>query len=131
MTAVPGAVLLIAALFIRQAKKHKQRISRTIGEGLPTEAFSMGITFPEMETAAYRLNYLCPVRLKSKNRKRVNIRSSYYDKIRSIVNSTKDKKITLSGYIDNVLRNHFNDCKKDVECLLDSNAGNGPDISGQ
>lgn len=121
LLAVLGGVLLIAALFIRRAKKYKQRMNRTLAEGVPFENIS---TTPKTGMAAYFLYFLCPVRLPSKERKRVNIRSEYYDKITRIISSTRDSQITISGYLDNVLRGHFHDFEDEVERLLDHPAGN-------
>lgn len=128
LCAVLGGVLLIAALFIRRARKYKQRMNRPLAKGVPFEKIS---ATPKTGMAAYYLYFLCPVRLPSKERRRVNIRSEYYDKITRIISSTQDSQITISGYLDNVLRGHFHDFENEVRRLLEDHAGNPSNTSEQ
>lgn len=126
LLAVLGGVLLVAVLFIRRAKKYKQQMNRTLAKGVPFEKIS---AIPKTGMSAYFLYFLCPVRLPSKERKRVNIRSEYYDKIIRIIGSTRDSQTTISGYLDNVLRVHFHDFEDEVGRLLDHPAGNPSNTS--
>lgn len=120
LLAVLGGVLLIAALFIRRARKYKQRMNLPLAKGVSFEKISVT---PKTGMAVYFLYFLCPVRLPSKERRRVNIRSECYDKITRIISRTQDSQITISGYLDNVLRSHFRDFENEVERLLEDHAG--------
>lgn len=119
---VLAAVAVIAAVFIRRAVSYRRRMKKTIGEGIPPEEISIGITGEDIsrETGNYYRNYFFhPADSSTHNAKDVLIQPKYHARIKAIVRSARKRGIpvTIYSYMDNVLEHHFHSFGEDITDL--------------
>lgn len=118
-------VLLIAVIFIRRAlKSRKQYIA---ANGKPGKGNSCAVV---TTTTLYRMMFICPSRIRSKDRKQANIRGEYHEKIAEIVQCAGQENITISGYLDNILRDHFETYRDDIARLCEDYRKGSGDAKG-
>ncbi|MCP2025777.1 ABC-type cobalamin transport system ATPase subunit [Flavobacterium sp. HSC-32F16] len=65
----------------------------------------------------YKDNFLQPTEFLARNGKTVYISEDFHKKISSIVFLLGDGKITISDYLYNVLKQHFQDFGEDIKVL--------------
>lgn len=65
----------------------------------------------------YCSRFLKRVNIRSNSGKMVCIRKEYHHRIQRILNASGNDKVTLSGYIDNVLTEHFATYQKAITVL--------------
>lgn len=119
---VLAAVAVIAAVFIRRAIGYRRRVKETIGEGIPSEEISIGVTEEDTprETSNYYRNYFFhPADSSTHNAKDVLIQPKYHAHIKAIVKSARKKgmPITIYSYMDNVMEHHFHSFGEDITDL--------------
>ena len=119
---VLAAVSVMAILFIRRAISYRRRVKETIGEGIPPEEISIGVTGDDkpLETGNYYRNYFFHLADSStENAKDVLIQPKYHARIKAIVGNARKKGIpvTIYSYMDNVLEHHFQSFGEDITDL--------------
>ncbi|MCW1734588.1 DUF3408 domain-containing protein [Anaerorudis cellulosivorans] len=116
------AVAVIAAVFIRRAISYRRRVKETIGEGIPPEEISIGVTredMPREKDNYYRSYFFHPVDSSTRNGRDVLIQPKHHARIKAIVGSARKKGIpvTIYSYMDNVLEHHFQSFGEDITDL--------------
>lgn len=119
---VLAAVAVTAVLFIRRAIAYRRRVKETIGEGIPPEEISIGVTGKDTsrETDNYYRNYFFhPADSSTHDAKDVLIQPKYHAHIKAIVRSARKRGIpvTIYSYMDNVLEHHFHSFGEDITDL--------------
>lgn len=66
----------------------------------------------------YRKLFLQPVKRMSGNKGWVNIKAEYHEKISSLVRANPNQKLTISGYTNAVLEQHFLLYGKEIEKII-------------
>ncbi|MDD3910353.1 hypothetical protein SDC9_153072 [bioreactor metagenome] len=115
------AVAVIAVLFIRRAIGYRRRVKETIGEGIPPEEISIGVSREESRgTGNYYRNYFFhQADSSTRNAKDMLVQPKYHARIKAIVKSAQKRGIpvTLYSYMDNVLEHHFHSFGEDITDL--------------
>lgn len=116
------AVAVIAVLFIRRAISYRRRVKETIGEGIPPEEISIGVTGEDLphETDNYYRNYFFhPADSSTRNAKDMLVQPKYHARIKAIVRNARKRGIpvTIYSYMDNVLEHHFHSFGEDITDL--------------
>jgi len=75
----------------------------------------------KMKTPDFVSTFLKENRTSSRNGKNINIRQEFHNKIRKILSIIPDNDLSYFGYIDNILENHFNMYKDEINELLRKN----------
>jgi hypothetical protein len=119
---VLAAVAAIATVFIRRAVGYRWRMKETIGEGIPPEEISIGVTREDTphKTGNYYRNYFFhPADSSTENAKDVLIQPKYHARIKAIVGNARKRGIpvTIYSYMDNVLEHHFHSFGEDITDL--------------
>lgn len=119
---VLAAVAVIAVMFIRRAIGYRRRVKETIGEVLPPEEISIGVTGEDMprETDNYYRNYFFhPADSSTRNAKDMLVQPKYHARIKAIVSNARKRGIpvTIYSYMDNVLEHHFHSFGEDITDL--------------
>jgi hypothetical protein len=70
-----------------------------------------------VQTGQYKNNFLQPTEFIARNGKSVYINEDFHRKISRIVFILGDGKITISDYMYNVLKQHFQDFGEDIKKL--------------
>lgn len=111
---VLGAVAIIAAAFIRRAKRHGKTIVQTI---VPDE-FSIGV-YPKDQTAedVYMLRHIYLQREPFKGTLTVRVRPEYVERIRKITSTIGESHVPITDCIDKVLKAHFDDNREIINSL--------------
>lgn len=84
------------------------------GTGIAQDASEIG------KVKSYISTYLKNVRFTDRTCKTAYIRDEHHERIQRIVHVIGKSKITLSGYIDNVLAEHFESHKDEITKLYES-----------
>lgn len=66
----------------------------------------------------YEAAYLRPAETVSRNGRNVNIRNEFHAKITSLICVFPEKHISIYGYIDHVLENHFRQYHREILSLI-------------
>ena len=116
---IMAAVFIVAVLFICRAMHYRKRMKNVIGANVPTEEITIG-TEPPSSTAeeSYLARYICLLRLPFHSSKTVKIRPEYYERIREITRVIGHKDVSITAYIDKVLKTHFNDYDKAISSFF-------------
>ena len=119
---VLAAVAVTAVLFIRRAVGYRRRVKETIGEGIPPEEISIGVTGEDnpYETGSYyRNHFFRPADSSTCNAKDMLVQPKYHARIKAIVSSARKRglPVTLYSYMDNVLEHHFQSFGEDITDL--------------
>jgi hypothetical protein len=71
------------------------------------------------ETEGYKKLYLKETNLIARNGKSVNIRKEHHRIIQKLTQVAGGNTISISEYLDNILRNHFNEHKEVIQKLYE------------
>lgn len=80
-------------------------------------------------TEEYKNLYLKETNLISRSGKSVNIRKEYHRIIQKLIQVAGGNTVSISEYLDNILRNHFNENKEVIQKLYEESCPK--DIFGQ
>lgn len=72
-------------------------------------------------TADYRKNFIRKSEITARNGKMIYIRPEFHEWIAKIAHVIGKNQLTLSGYIDNVLAEHFKDYEGEISRLYEEN----------
>lgn len=72
-------------------------------------------------TPAYKTRFLINVGIPSRRGKAVNIRKEYHERMRIITQVIGNNKTTMTSYIDNILRDHFENHQNEIAELYQEN----------
>lgn len=70
-------------------------------------------------TEGYKNLYLKETNLIARNGKSVNIRAEYHRIIQKLTQVARGSTVSISEYLDNILRNHFNENKEVIQKLYE------------
>lgn len=70
-------------------------------------------------TEGYKSLYLKETNLIARNGKSVNIRKEYHRIIQKLTQVAGGNTVSISEYLDNILRNHFNEHKEVIQKLYE------------
>lgn len=89
-----------------------------------TKPLATGITMEELEdVSVFRTDFL-EERFRGKDRvgsKCVVIRKSYHEMLRAVCRIAGNDELTMSGYLDNILTDHFNRYGTEIEAMASTN----------
>ncbi len=111
-------LIIMEIIVIRQVKKRlwqkwKRESSRN----------TVYMPYEKSETAIpsatdYETVYLRPANTVSRNGRSMNIRNEFHAKITSLICIFPEKNISIYGYVDHVLENHFRQHHKEILSLI-------------
>ena len=111
------AVTLFAVQFIRRTVKFKKRMHRTTGATLSeNEATTTDPLQVHSPQTKYLIRFIRPSRFPFRNGKQVAISREYHRMIETIIHKIGHDHITITDYMDNVLKAHFS---KYSEVIID------------
>ena len=116
LSVILAAVLCVAVPFIFRVCRYRRRMKTLI---VPT-ALRGGRrgTVPTPE-AEYLARYICLLRLPFAGNKHVKIRPSYHERIREITRVIGRGDVTITAYVDKVLKAHLDDNRETIERLFE------------
>ena len=109
-----AAVLCVAVPFIFRVCRYRRRMKNLI---VPDGPSGVG-TVPTPE-AEYLARYICLLRLPFAGNKHVKIRPSYHERIREITRVIGRGDVTITAYVDKVLKAHLDDNRETIERLFE------------
>ena len=111
---VLAAVAVIAAVFIRRARRHRE----TIVQAAAPEEISIEV-HPKEQSAEdiYMLRHIYLEREPFKGTLTVRVRPEYVDRIRKITSTIGENHVPISDYVDKVLKAHFDDNRESINVL--------------
>lgn len=113
---VAATVLIIAVLFIRRAIKYRDAAEATA----PEEEISIEVIPPEQsERDIYLMRHICLQHSPFRSGRSVLIRPRYHEWIRQINRNIGDKEMSITEYVDKVLKAHFDDNREVINDLYD------------
>ncbi|GGK19069.1 DUF3408 domain-containing protein [Parabacteroides faecis] len=114
------AVAVIAAIFIRRARRHRD----AIGQTAPPEEITLEV-HPKEQSAEdiYLLRFVRLNQGRTGSRRTIRVRTEYYDRIQAITRTIGDDRVTLIAYLDNVLKAHFDDNRESINTLYRKSVG--------
>lgn len=117
---VLAAVAVIAAVFIRRARRHRE----TIVQAAVPEEISIEV-HPKEQSAQdiYMLRHIFLQREPFKGTLTVRVRPEYVDRIRKITSTIGENHLPISDYVDKVLKAHFDDNREIINALYREKAG--------
>ncbi|MDV3837638.1 hypothetical protein CMU32_12230 [Elizabethkingia anophelis] len=68
-------------------------------------------------TQLYKSTYLVPTEFTATHRKSIYISSDHHEKISRIVFILSERKITLSDYMYNILKQHFDEFENEIKAI--------------
>ena len=115
-----AAVAVIAALFIHRARRYKKKMNQRVGAAM-TEAENPAPTFEELEKLVakdtYLSRYISPIHEPFKDGRSILTRPKYHDLIRAVCQSIGDNDVTITAYLDRMLKAHFDDNLETIDSL--------------
>lgn len=102
LSVILAAVLCVAVPFIFRVCRYRRRMKTLIVPDGPSGEVAVG-TVPTPE-AEYLARYICLLRLPFAGNKHVKIRPSYHERIREITRVIGRGDVTITAYVDKVLR---------------------------
>lgn len=117
---VLAAVAVIAAVFIRRARRHREIVVETA----PQEEISVEIQ-PKEQSAedVYMFRHIYLEREPFKGTLTVRVRPEYVDWIRKITATIGESHLPISDYVDKVLKAHFDDNREIINVLYRQKSG--------
>jgi len=110
---VLAAVAVIAAVFIRRAKRHREIVKAS-----PSEEISMEVhPKDQTEEDIYLARFVWLSQGRTGSRRTIRVRPEYYDRIRAITRTIGHDRVSLIAYLDNVLKAHFDDNRDVINTL--------------
>ena len=114
------AVFLVAVLFIRRAICYRKRMKRMVGASLMTEDAILGLNPPLVTDAdRYLVRFIFLLRLPFRSSKTVKIRPEYYERMRDITHIIGHNDVSITAYVDKVLKAHLEDNRDSIESLCE------------
>lgn len=118
---VLAGVAAIAFPFIRRALRHRNAIGSTV----PKKEISMQTVPPEPSFRdIYLMRFIALARSPFRHGRSVLVRPRYHLWIKMIIRSIGEKDMTITEYVDKVLKAHFDDNRKVINELYDENLNN-------
>ena len=111
LSVILAAVLCVAVPFIFRVCRYRRRMKTLIVPDGPS-----GEVAPEAE---YLARYICLLRLPFAGNKHVKIRPSYHERIREITRVIGRGDVTITAYVDKVLKAHLDDNRETIERLFE------------
>lgn len=114
-----AVVAIIAAAFIRRAKRH----GKIIVQAAPPDEISVGV-YPKDQTAedVYMLRHIYLQQEPFKGTLTVRVRPEYVERIRKITSTIGENHVPITDYIDKVLKAHFDDNREIINSLYHQKA---------
>ena len=106
LSVILAAVLCVAVPFIFRVCRYRRRMKTLIVPDGPSEA-------------EYLARYICLLRLPFAGNKHVKIRPSYHERIREITRVIGRGDVTITAYVDKVLKAHLDDNRETIERLFE------------
>ena len=103
--------------FIFRVCRYRRRMKTLIVPDGPSGEVAVG-TVPTPE-AEYLARYICLLRLPFAGNKHVKIRPSYHERIREITRVIGRGDVTITAYVDKVLKAHLDDNRETIERLFE------------
>lgn len=91
-----------------------------IGDIADTKPLATGTSMEELEDAFAFKAYFLEEKFRGKDRigsKCVVIRKSYHEMLKVVCRMAKNDELTMSGYLDNILTDHFNRHGSEIEAM--------------
>lgn len=117
LSVILAAVLCVAVPFIFRVCRYRRRMKTLIVPDGPSGEVAVG-TVPTPE-AEYLARYICLLRLPFAGNKHVKIRPSYHERIREITRVIGRGDVTITAYVDKVLKAHLDDNRETIERLFE------------
>lgn len=117
LSVILAAVLCVAVPFIFRVCRYRRRMKTLIVPDGPSGEVAVG-TVPTPE-AEYLARYICLLRLPFAGNKHVKIRPSYHERIREITRVIGRSDVTITAYVDKVLKAHLDDNRETIERLFE------------
>lgn len=117
LSVILAAVLCVAVPFIFRVCRYRRRMKALIVPDGPSGEVAVG-TVPTPE-AEYLARYICLLRLPFAGNKHVKIRPSYHERIREITRVIGRGDVTITAYVDKVLKAHLDDNRETIERLFE------------
>lgn len=117
LSVILAAVLFVAVPFIFRVCRYRRRMKTLIVPDGPSGEVAVG-TVPTPE-AEYLARYICLLRLPFAGNKHVKIRPSYHERIREITRVIGRGDVTITAYVDKVLKAHLDDNRETIERLFE------------
>ncbi len=121
-------VIVLGAVFIRRAMRHRKRI-KNAATGVEESRIRDTGSFYELEPHrdpkenVYLLCYICKLGLPIVRGKQVVVRPSYHVLIRRVIQVIGNNEVTITAYVDNVLRAHFDEYRDVIASLYKEKSG--------
>lgn len=113
---VAVTVLIVAILFIRRALRYREMV----GQSMPEEEITLEVVPPEPSARdMYLMRHICLLHSPFRGGRSVLIRPRYHEWIRKINRSIGDKEMSITEYVDKVLKAHFDDNREVINDLYD------------
>ncbi len=108
-----------------KASKEKEAEDNTY-HAFDREEVASGISFEELvkipkTTASYKIKFFVNADVTSRTGKMVNIRKTYHERIMKIIRVIGNNEITMFSYLDNVLKEHFDNYRDEITELYHKN----------
>ncbi len=113
---VLAAVAVTAALFIRRALRYR----KAVGRGTPEKEITLEVIPPEPSLRdIYLMRHICLGHSPFRHGRSVLIRPRYHEWIRKINRNIGENGMTITEYVDKVLKAHFDDNREVINDLYD------------
>lgn len=117
---IMAAVFLVAVLFIRRAICYRKRMKQMAGVSAPSDDAILGLNPPQVTDAdRYLVRFICLLRLPFRSSKTVKIRPEYYERMRDIIRVIGHNDVSITAYVDKVLKAHFEDNRESIDSLCE------------
>lgn len=116
LSVILAAVLCVAVPFIFRVCRYRRRMKTLIVPDGPSGGRRGDCPHPEAE---YLARYICLLRLPFAGNKHVKIRPSYHERIREITRVIGRGDVTITAYVDKVLKAHLDDNRETIERLFE------------
>lgn len=121
---VLAAVAVIAALFIRRAVRYRKRVNEAVGASAGEDGITMAVQGASpIPQGKYEILFINLVRLPFGYGKQVHIRPEYHRMIRSIIHTIGQDEVSITTYVDNVLKAHFDEYRDEIARLHRESGG--------
>jgi len=119
-------MLVLAAIILPKVIRYKKRM-KAKQDANPDDVEIMVVQEPEQKLPDYESLFLTNTGISARSGKQVNIRKEYHNRIAKIVRVIGKREVTISGYIDNILKHHFETCQNEITELYNKKDNNEAD----
>lgn len=125
------SVIMTGYFFIRRAIRYKKDMDKSCLPGqesskdtFAADAFDTFDSKSNTKKNFYLLCFICRQAAPMEESKYIKIRYSYYERIKQITQVIGKNEVSISAYVDNVLKAHFEENKECITMLYNESLSN-------